>query len=151
MGDVVRFRKGPKKRGSNLKLLVFLGLFFSTAAGILWALDHRSGQATIDCRTASVIDGDTFSCDGVRIRLAGIDAPELPGHCRPGRRCAPGDPYASTEHLRKLLQAAPVECRKIDTDSYGRTVARCTADHIDLSCRQLNDGYAIRRYTLLTC
>ncbi len=48
-------------------------------------------------------DGDTIRCGNERIRLLGIDAPELPGHCREGRRCAPGDPYAATTSLRKAI------------------------------------------------
>ena len=44
--------------------------------------------AATPCRAAYVIDGDTIACaTGPRIRLASIDAPELPGHCRTGRRC----------------------------------------------------------------
>lgn len=62
-----------------------------------------------------VLDGVTFKCDGKSIRMVGIDAPELPGHCRPGRQCAPGDPYASTEDLRELIANGAVQCRKVDT------------------------------------
>jgi hypothetical protein len=34
--------------------------------------------------------------------MQGIDDPEMPGHFRPGRRCTAGDPFASTENLRRL-------------------------------------------------
>jgi micrococcal nuclease len=51
------------------------------------------------CLVASVTDGDTLRCqDGARLRLAAIDSPELHG-CRPGRHCAPGDPYAGAAQL----------------------------------------------------
>jgi endonuclease YncB( thermonuclease family) len=43
--------------------------------------------------------------DGKRVRLAGIDAPELPGP-----RLPPGDPYACTDNLEKLVTASPVIC-----------------------------------------
>lgn len=45
------------------------------------------------------IDGETLRCGKERIRLLGIDAPETPGHCRRGRKCVEGDPYASKAAL----------------------------------------------------
>lgn len=54
-------------------------------------------ETLTNCR---VVDGDTLRCDGGRVRLLGIDAPELPGHCAPNRDCAPGDAFESTESLR---------------------------------------------------
>jgi endonuclease YncB( thermonuclease family) len=85
------------------------------------------------------------------VRLFGIDAPELPGHCRPGRACTPGDPYASTENLRRLIGWSSLQCRSLDTDVYGRTVALCSAGQQDLSCGQLAGGYAVRRYGDVSC
>lgn len=50
----------------------------------------------------------------------------MPGHCRRGRDCTPGDPVASADHLRSLTRFASLQCRKYATDVYGRTVARCS-------------------------
>jgi endonuclease YncB( thermonuclease family) len=113
--------------------------------------DAKAEPEAFPCATTAVLDGDTFDCDGQRIRLQGIDAPELPGHCRPGRDCTPGDPYASTRNLRRLVSWRDVTCRKVDTDHYGRTVARCSAGKADLSCAQLDGGYAVRRYGMIWC
>jgi endonuclease YncB( thermonuclease family) len=110
-----------------------------------------TGGNTFTCKSVYIIDGDTFSCGGIRIRLEGIDAPELPGHCRRGRACTPGDPYASTENLRRLTASAAVECQRVDTDVYGRTVATCKADGADLSCSQIEGGFAVRRYGNIIC
>jgi len=113
--------------------------------------ESSASPGMIHCSFASVTDGDTFRCGNRRIRLQGIDAPEMPGHCRKGRSCAPGNPYESTENLRRLLASGDVKCRKTDTDRYGRTVARCTSNAGDLSCKQLEGGYAIRRYGQIAC
>lgn len=93
-----------------------------------------------------VVDGDTLRCGGERVRLLGIDAPELPGHCQAGRRCAPGDPYAATRSLQAALRQGPIVIRRIGTDHYGRTLALVRAGRSDLSCWQLSHGQAIYKY-----
>ncbi|PJG49765.1 hypothetical protein CAF53_08755 [Sphingobium sp. LB126] len=105
----------------------------------------------IGCTSPKVLDGDTLRCGFTRIRLSSIDAPELPGHCRPGRECTPGDPYASTDNLRSLVKGQPVECRQVDTDHYGRAVAQCSVHGRDLSCAQYQGGFAVMRYGFLSC
>jgi len=72
--------------------------------------------------TPVVIDGDTIRCGHERIRLLDIDAPEMPGHCRRGRVCVKGDPYASRNKLKRLLTARPLTIRRFGTDRYGRTL-----------------------------
>ncbi|WP_066798581.1 thermonuclease family protein [Sphingomonas soli] len=89
------------------------------------------------------VDGDTLRCGDERVRLLGIDAPELPWHCQQGRHCAPGDPYASTRSLRAALSRGPVSLRRFGTDHYGPTLALVSAGGVDLSCWQLSHGQAI--------
>ena len=89
------------------------------------------------------IDGDTIRCGHERIRLLGIDAPEMPGHCRPGRICVDGDPYASRANLARLLSARPLTIERKGTDRYGRTIALVNAGGRDLSCGQLAAGRAV--------
>jgi hypothetical protein len=90
----------------------------------------------------TVTDGDTIRCNGERIRLLGIDAPELPGHCRPGRDCAPGDPDAATSSLDDALSGT-IHIARFGEDHYGRTLAALAGDRGDLSCWQLQHGQAI--------
>ena len=90
----------------------------------------------------TVTDGDTLGCGPERIRLLAIDAPELPGHCRPGRDCAPGDPYASTASLDQAM-AGELTIERVGQDHYGRTLARVAGAQGDLSCWQLARGHAI--------
>lgn len=111
------------------------------------------GDATEDaitCDSPDITDGDTFRCGGHRIRLASIDAPEMPGHCRAGRRCVEGDPHAAKDYLESLTRG-PVTCHRVTTDHYGRTIARCEADGRDLSCAMVEAGHAIERYGSLSC
>ncbi|WP_298814613.1 thermonuclease family protein [uncultured Sphingomonas sp.] len=94
--------------------------------------------------TLIAVDGDTLRCGQERIRLIGIDAPELPGHCHEGRSCAPGDPVAS----QAALTAASHGMAEIDRqgrDQYERTLARVRVNGVDLSCAQIAGGHAIYR------
>lgn len=74
--------------------------------------------------------GDYAMCPDNAQLLAGIDAPELPGHCRPGRKCAPGDPVASTESLRRIVGVASLICRQADIDVYGRRISDTKAHRL---------------------
>ena len=93
-------------------------------------------------RDCMVTDGDTIRCNGERIRLLGIDTPELPGHCREGRECVEGDPYAAAQSLDDAL-VGTIRITRIDEDRYGRTVATLSSDMGDLSCWQLKRGQAV--------
>lgn len=104
------------------------------------------------CLAPVAVDGDTLHCarQGA-VRLLSIDAPELPGHCRRGRACTPGDPFASKASLARLVRGAKVSCTSEGRDRYGRILARCEARGLDLSCEQVRLGHAVERYGKLTC
>lgn len=89
-----------------------------------------------------VTDGDTLRCGAERVRLIGIDAPELPGHCRHNRHCAAGDAAASTAALAHLVHGRPVVLERHGRDRYGRTLAFARVGRVDLSCAQLRGGHA---------
>lgn len=99
-------------------------------------------EDTVGVCTAT--DGDTIRCNGERIRLLGIYTPELPGHCREGRNCAPGDPYAAKQSLADAL-IGTIRIHRVGADHYGRTLATLSSDKGDLSCWQLQHGQAIYR------
>lgn len=101
--------------------------------------------AAIVLTGCSATDGDTIRCGQERIRLLGIDAPELPGHCRRGRTCAQGNPHASKANIARLLRRSPVTIRRFGSDRYARTLALVSAGGIDLSCSQWRAGLATYR------
>lgn len=108
--------------------------------------------ALLTCANPVAIDGDTLRCRDIgRVRLLSIDAPEMPGHCRKGRACTPGDGAASKRGLAALVRGKRVTCVTTGHDSYGRLLARCEAGGQDLSCAMVASGLAVERYGRLRC
>ena len=105
------------------------------------------------CASPSHSDGDNIRCRNVAgaMRLYGIDAPEMPGSCRPGRTCVRGNPYASRDYLRRLTRGRRVQCTVTDQDHYGRLVVDCTADGVNIGCSMVAGGKAVARYGRLGC
>jgi len=88
--------------------------------------------------SCTATDGDTIRCGRERIRLLGIDAPEMPGHCRRGRRCVAGDPRESKRSLALALRAGPITIARQGRDRYGRTLASVNAGKVNVACWQLS-------------
>ena len=99
--------------------------------------------------TARVIDGDTIDINDERIPLWGIDAPEVAQRCIENGYLYPCGLHASRA-LSKYMGRKRVSCARRDTDRYGRMVALCTLNGVDLSLWMVQQGQAIafRKYSL---
>jgi micrococcal nuclease len=99
------------------------------------------------CIDPVAIDGDNVLCGPpgarVNVRLLGIDAPEMPGHCRRGRVCVKGDPFAAKASLARGLRLGPVTYRTMHIDRYQRPDAVVMAGQRNLSCWQIANRAAI--------
>lgn len=105
---------------------------------------------------ASVHDGDTVRlCSGERVRLAGIDAPELQGspRCNAVSRarlavsknpawCDPQFGRDSRDALRAFLQSGNAKIQRIGADRYGRTLARLSVNGRDAGQHLIARGFA---------
>jgi len=96
---------------------------------------------TIAASQCYVIDGDTIRCGAERIRLLGIDAPELHG-CPPNRVCAPGDGQASKRSLQAMM-GGRISVQRVGHDRYGRTLAQVYVDGRNVACEQIRRGQAV--------
>ena len=93
---------------------------------------------------ARVVDGDTLEVAGQRVRLEGIDAPEMRQTCpRTGHanRTWPAGRVAARA-LERLVRGRAVACRQIGRDGYGRVLGRCHAGGTDLNAALIRRGLA---------
>ena len=91
---------------------------------------------------ARVIDGDTVEIAGTRIRIQGIDAPELDDRChRPdGSEWACG--VWSAEAARDRFGGQTLRCEDLGERSWGRVVARCLMGETDMAAAMVAKGAA---------
>jgi endonuclease YncB( thermonuclease family) len=99
-----------------------------------------TGALVLAC-TITVIDGDTIRCGGERIRLTGIDAPEL-SRCPTGRQYVKGDGQAAKHALANRLDRGEITIRRFGQDRYGRTLAAVYVDGVNAACAMLAGGHA---------
>lgn len=120
-------------------LLLTLGIVaLGVSSGYLYA-----NQRAPDLRgPIRVIDGDTFEVSGARIRLHAIDAPESDQMCetRHGVDWACGGWI--TKMVKDRYSGVIASCEVLDTDRYGRTVARCSALGEDVGTWLVREGLA---------
>ncbi len=93
-----------------------------------------------------VTDGDTLKFSPhLRVRLYGIDAPELHQNCDDGAWPAG---VIAREALVEIIGGRPVTCEQVDWDSrWGRPVSRCLAGDTDVSAFTLGIGVPRREGT----
>lgn len=103
-------------------------------AGTAWAMPLCGGGKRITC----VVDGDTLWLAGEKIRLEGIDAPEMDGRCETERALA----RRATMRLAQLLAGGGIELRRNGADRYGRTLATIDVDGRDVGERLVREGLA---------
>lgn len=123
-------------RSSGLSSL-FLALLLAVAA---WYLLQPSGRM-VEGR-AHATDGDTIRIGDERLRLKGIDAPEMRQMCsRSGRSYLCGE--TARDALVGMMLNEELRCRSSGRDRYKRLLVYCTAGGIDLNRRMVEEGWAV--------
>lgn len=92
---------------------------------------------------AQAADGDSLRLAGDRIRLLGIDAPELDQTCTDADGAAWRCGEVARRRLAALVANAGIECLPAGHDRYGRTLATCTADGRDVASVLVAEGLAV--------
>ena len=114
--------------------LVLFGIVLNASADI-------SGPAVI-------VDGDTLSIAGNKVRLHGIDTPEKNQTCIANGVTWPCG-YEATEAVRNWTYTKEVRCVGNQKDRYGRLIAECFVSGYSLNARIVYEGLglAYRKYS----
>ena len=142
---------GTARRPGWARILVLAVLAAPVAGGALGAADRLPGP--LPAQVVSVLDGDTLEVRvhiwlgqdiRTRVRLAGIDAPEIKGKCARERDLAQRARAYILAQLESAAGAAPVQLKEVRYGKYaGRVLARVeTLDGTDLGQELITAGLA---------
>ena len=107
-----------------------------------------------------IVDGDTIHINEYKIRLEGIDAPEIRQKCKKEKlkissiigftfykdyNCG----EVSKENLEAKVNRSKIKCISSSKDRYKRYLAKCFKDKINLNRWMVRNGHAVayRRYS----
>lgn len=140
----MRFRKRPasipRPRWRKFLDICLAVVIFAGAAFVAARMDNFAGADISG--PVRVVDGDSLALGKRRLRLKGIDAPELKQRCRKdGHEYGCGIEAAS--FLRGLVGRHPVDCKGEGIDRYRRDLVRCRAGGVDLNATMVRSGHAI--------
>jgi len=107
-----------------------------------------------------IVDGDTVYINNYKIRLEGIDAPEMKQKCKKEKLKISSiigytlyeDYYCgkhSKDNLAAKVKGSKIKCISFTKDRYKRYLAKCFKDKINLNRWMVRNGYAVayRRYS----
>ena len=90
-----------------------------------------------------VVDADTFDVGDTRVRLFGVDAPEKHQTCLDAQGASWDCGGWAIEQARAHWEGRTATCEALDTDRYGRTVARCEVGDEDIGAMLVAGGMAL--------
>jgi endonuclease YncB( thermonuclease family) len=100
-------------------------------------------QAKVVSGPATVVDGDTFIIDNIKIRLNAIDAPETDQLCLNASNEVYSCGILARDRLRARIGGGIVICHTDTTDRYGRSLANCFLGDEDLNHWLVSEGLAL--------
>lgn len=140
-------------------MIILLGLAAMPAPADIRTADIRTAEVLppdtppqVTGTSYRVVDGDTIHLEGQKIRLLGIDAPEMKQTClgRNGLAWACG--LRARDMLAGMLATAgQVSCTITGRDRYQRLLGRCyagaAASGLDVQKALVLGGFAVAEYT----
>ena len=134
-------------------------ILFAVIISFLFSISILHAEMKKISGPAYVVDGDTIKINGKKIRLSGIDAPEIKQKCKkPYLQIMfftfQKDYYCGQISKKKLVQKIEnkqVQCIISGNDRYKRYLATCLKGKINLNRWMVRNGYALayRRYSKL--
>jgi len=117
--------------------------------GGAWRDDREAvlAQVKVIAGKPEVTDGDSLRIHDERIRILGIDAPELGQDCFDETGGAVKCGILSRQHMSHLIDGRSVSCRWLERDKYHRVLGHCHVAKsdgtlLDLNRAMVEDGWA---------
>ncbi|WP_299207183.1 thermonuclease family protein [uncultured Tateyamaria sp.] len=89
-----------------------------------------------------VIDADTVDVGKIRVRLHAIDAPEQDQLCQTDQGADFACGAWATARVVEAFEGRRATCDHVDRDRYGRVVARCSMQGVDMGRHIVREGWA---------
>ena len=98
---------------------------------------------------ARVVDGDTIWIGDTKIRLHGIDAPEMKQTCKTSKGWEQKCGVLAKQNLERLVKGQDVVCKGDKRDRYKRLLAVCYVGPYDLNAKMVRQGWSLayRKYS----
>ena len=138
--DRWRTRKRRARRGPPLWLPALL----ATILAVLWFEGGILPPVAADGSIVRPIDGDSLRVGGEEIRIAGFDAPEWGQICETGAGLPWPCGLMARRELARLVRTGGLECQRVGTDRYGRTLAHCRVAAGDVGAAMVKAGLGLR-------
>ena len=127
---------------------VLFGFFAYLIAGMMPLSDAAFAITSYDISgpvtVTKVGDGDSLRSGKLRIRIFGIDAPELKQQCQDQNGSVWDCGLAARQQLENLLDADKLlHCELRDVDRYGRLVMQCFRGTVDIGAAMVRSGHAL--------
>lgn len=126
---------------------LFIALLLAMMLTAAWFYGEWSDQrrsVIIAGQKLYVVDGDSFVVGMRKLRLDGIDAPELKQTCKDAQNIEWPCGRAARAALEQLLLDGGLSCTAEVQDRYARSVAACRSISIpDIAAAQVNNGMAV--------
>ncbi len=135
-----RYSRPPRTPIRKLFDYLLTAVIVGLLALVSVRLDNVSTRQTDG--KAVINDGDSITIAGDRIRLRGIDAPELDQSCEQNGVAYPCG-RRSRESLSQLVANRAVSCSGWERDQFDRLLGECTAGSTNLNARQVEAGWAV--------
>jgi endonuclease YncB( thermonuclease family) len=121
----------------------FPDLLIGFVALALWVMPAGQSFGAEISGEPRIVDGDTVEIGHIKIRFAGIDAPETDQMCldSKGDRWACG--IASRDELIRYSNSRSWDCDLVGTDKYGRSLGKCFIEGEDVSAWMVKSGWAL--------
>jgi endonuclease YncB( thermonuclease family) len=138
---IIRLKNIIKKQ---INYPTFIGIFLSIILVAQYYISHEIHERKFISTQVRVIDGDTIMLGELRIRLQGIDSPELSQECRNKQsmqlyKCG----EVAKEYLIKLIDSQEVVCTDEGIDKYRRQLAYCYVGDMNLNREMVKTGNAL--------